>query len=374
MNGTTLYPSSSIVYGRPSTKALTLLALKRAFYRACKLLGLFVLARRLTRRSLRIITYHGFAIADEYLFSPRTFIRPETFEARMEFLARKKFPVLDLGEALDRLERGDLPPCAVVITIDDGFYGTYAVAFPVLARRAFPATVYVTTYYVRKENPVFGLAVQYLLWKTQKRALDAHGLDFLGASPVPITNEAEKGAALQRIIGHGETECDGNGRMRLAEMIGERTAVDFARVRETRIFSLVNETEIREMASRGIDIQMHTHRHVFPPDKARALGEIRDNRAALEPLVSRPLVHFCYPKGKWSEEQLPWLAGAGVRSAVTCDRGLNDRGTPLLALRRFGDDESLSRIEFEAELSGFAEMVRKCRGAVIRLAKRDVPR
>ena len=176
MNDTKPSSGSSIVYGRPSARALALLALKRAFYRGCKLLGLFALARRLTRRSLRIITYHGFAIADEYLFSPRTFIRPETFERRMELLARKKFPVLDLGEALDRLDRGDLPPCAAAITIDDGFYGTYAAAVPVLARHAFPATLYVTTYYMKKGDPVFGLSVQYLLWKTRAREFDARDL------------------------------------------------------------------------------------------------------------------------------------------------------------------------------------------------------
>jgi peptidoglycan/xylan/chitin deacetylase (PgdA/CDA1 family) len=162
--------------------------------------------------------------------------------------------------------------------------------------------------------------------------------------------------------------------MRLAQTIGERAGVEYTPVVESRIFSLVNEAEIREMALAGIDIQLHTHRHIFPMDKARALGEIRDNRAALEPLVSRPLVHFCYPKGKWSEEQLPWLAEAGVRSAVTCDRGLNERETPKLALRRFGDDEGMSQIEFEAEICGFADMLRNCQRIIMRVAKKGAVR
>lgn len=369
MNCATPRTGSGVVYAHPSAGARAALAVKRSFYRVCKLVGLFALARRLTGRSLRIITYHGFAIDDEYLFSPRTFIRPGKFDAHMALLARKKFPVLDLGEALERLERHDLPPCAAVITIDDGFYGTYAAAFPTLVRHAYPATVYVTTYYMEKADPVFGLAVQYLFWKTRARVLDTRGLEFPGAPSVSIANEAERGAAIQRVVAHGETACDEPGRMRLAAVLGERLGVDFARVRESRIFGLVNGAEIREMASRGIDIQMHTHRHVFPPDRERALAEIRDNRAALEPFVTRPLVHFCYPKGTWSAEQLPWLAETGVRSAVTCDRGLNGRSTPPLALRRFGDDESLSDIEFEAELYGFAEILRDCRGAINRLAK-----
>lgn len=374
MRETSSHSVSSIVYGRPPIKAVLYLSFKRVLYRACKLLGLFALARLLTRKALRIVTYHGFAIADEHLFSPRTFISAEKFEGRMKYLVDKGFPVLDLGEALDRIDRGDLPAGAVVLTIDDGFYGTYEVAYPVLAKHSLPATVYVATYYMVKKNPIFGLAVQYLLWKTQRKSLDARGLDFLGAASIPITTETEKNRALQLIIGYGEMECDEDGRMRLAQTIGERAGVEYTPVVESRIFSIVNEAEIREMALAGIDIQLHTHRHIFPMDKARALGEIRDNRAALEPLVSRPLVHFCYPKGKWSEEQLPWLAEAGVRSAVTCDRGLNERETPKLALRRFGDDEGMSQIEFEAEICGFADMLRNCQKVIMRVAKKGAVR
>jgi len=67
---------------------------------------------------------------------------------------------------------------------------------------------------------------------------------------------------------------------------------------------------------------------------------------------------FCYPAGIWAKEQWPWLAETGIRSAVTCDKGFNYKKTPRYGLKRFGDDEHLSQIEFEAEVCGFTEIFR----------------
>ena len=360
---------TSIVYERRSVRVAAYLVLKRALYRALKLLGLFALARRLTGGSLRIVCYHGFSLADEDRFSPHTFIRRATFERRLRYLADARFPVLGLGEALDRLDRGELPPCAVALTIDDGFFGTYRIAREALARRGFAATVYVTTYHVAKGSPVFGVAAQYVLWKTTERALDGPGLEGLGEPPVAIDTEEAKARVLRRFIDYGERELDDAGRSRLLDLLGRRAGVPLGEIRGSRIFGLVNEDEIREMDRAGIDIQLHTHRHRLPLDRAGTLAEIRDNRAVLGPLVSRPLEHFCYPNGRWSEEHLPWLREAGIRSAVTCDRGLNDAATPRLALRRFGDSEALSQIEFEAELCGLTEAMRIAKKAITRLAK-----
>jgi len=71
--------------------------------RAC---GLFALARRLTARRLRILCYHGIALEDEAEFQPMLFMRAETFRSRLEQLSRSGYPVLPLGDALERLRRG----------------------------------------------------------------------------------------------------------------------------------------------------------------------------------------------------------------------------------------------------------------------------
>ena len=100
--------------------------------------------------------------------------------------------------------------------------------------------------------------------------------------------------------------------------------------------------------------------------------EIAENRAVLERLVSHPLEHFCYPSGAYalpdgrllfaSElNQGEWLAALGVKSATTIEPGLNYPDTPRFALRRLMDGHPVSDIEFEAEMTGFLEIIRALR-------------
>ena len=159
-------------------------------------------------------------------------------------------------------------------------------------------------------------------------------------------------------------------------MASKRVVVSPATAEETRApagVELVGRANVGrwdywfELGGSGIDCQLHTHRHRFPEDEAEAAREIAENRAALENVVSGPLEHFCYPGGVWSEEQWPVLESAGVRSAVTCQIGLNDDDTPPYALRRLLDAEDVSQIEFEAEMAGCLELLRKVRSCLTRV-------
>jgi hypothetical protein len=94
------------------------------------------------------------------------------FRKRMALLREAKCSVVNLGEALKRLDQGTLPPRSVVLTFDDGFADFYDVAWPILREFGFPATVYLTTYYMARNLPVFDPALYYLLWKGRGRQLD----------------------------------------------------------------------------------------------------------------------------------------------------------------------------------------------------------
>jgi peptidoglycan/xylan/chitin deacetylase (PgdA/CDA1 family) len=356
--------STSPIYEGKSARVSSYLAVKRGIYHLCRWAGLFALARRRTAGALRILCYHGFSLGDESRFATRTFMEPATFEKRMAYLKKNGTPVLGLGEALEKLSAGEMPPRAAVITVDDGFYGTYAKALPILKAFSFPATVYVTTYYAVKRSPVFRLVVQYLFWKTSRRELEPYGLGIPGDSPVPLLTEAQKSDAVMRIIRYGESSHDEGGRIELSRLLGERLGVDYDEVAGSRIMSIMDPEEIAAMAREGIDIELHSHRHDLPLDREAALREIEENRSVLEPLAGRRLVHFCYPSGFYREEQLPWLAEAGIASGTTCIRGLNYQDTNQLELRRFLDGEDVSFIEFEAEISGFSEMMRRAFSAM----------
>jgi len=337
---------------------------KRAMYRVCKGIGLFHLSRHMTRSGLRILCYHGFEILDESRFLPRTFISKDTFDRRLAFLRANRFQVLRLGTALGLLERGELPPSATVITIDDGFSSTYSCAYPILKAASFPATIYVTTYYSAKERPVFRLAVQYMFWKGRRGILDMEGLSGPDSRKVSTDRNEDRQARMWDVIHYGEESCNEEQRAALLDTLGVRLGVEHESILSRGIFHLVTLDEVAMMHRGGIDIQLHTHRHAFPCEEARAKREIRENREVLSSVISGPLEHFCYPSGIWSKEHWPWLTELGIKSAVTCEAGLNYADSPALALRRFIDGEDISQIEFEAELFGFAEALRRIRSAL----------
>ncbi len=87
--------------------------------------------------------------------------------------------------------------------------------------------------------------------------------------------------------------------------------------------------------------------------------ELVENAEILEPIAGRKLTHFCYPSGDLSAQQTEWLGELGIESATTTRHGFNHPDTPKMLLNRFLDSETISDIEFEAELCGFFETLRR---------------
>jgi peptidoglycan/xylan/chitin deacetylase (PgdA/CDA1 family) len=333
-----------------------------------KAMGLFAFARYATRRGLRILCYHGFELADERRFRPKLFVTMDDFGHRLDLLARKRYTVLTLTDALARLRNGTLPPAAVAITIDDGFYAVYKAAAPALKRYGFNATVYVPTYYVEKSAPIFRLVVRYMFALTPLQRIDARDKTWLQGEVVTLATDEQRERAANRVIEYGESCCDEPRRQQLCQELAGLLAMDYRRLCESRLLSLMNAAELREVREWGIDVQLHTHRHRFPSEsKALARAEIEDNRRALERVLGPGhFTQFCYPSGHYTVAQWPWLGELGVENATTCEVGLNYADTPPFGLKRFLDDSTISLIRFEAELSGFLEQARRARMIVRR--------
>ena len=330
----------------------------RSLFGISKAVGLFGLARRLTRSDLRILCYHGFVLDDEDRFRESLFVSRNFLDRRMRYLRDRGYCVLPLDEAIGRLADGTLPANAVTITIDDGFYSGHAIARDVLGKYRFPATLYLTSYYFLKGTPIYQLAVDYICWKSPLDSVDLSGLGvpaLRGCRNLELTPDNRKWVSAT-LFAHGASGLDEDGRVELSRRLAECLAVDYDRIRDSRMLSLITPDEARELERDGIAIEMHTHRHCFPDAPARAFAELRENRDAIEPVIGRRMRHFCYPSGIWSQAHLPVLDSDGVQSATTCAPGLARPKASPLALPRILDDNRVAQIEFEAELSGFTEL------------------
>ncbi len=330
--------------------------------RLAKMLAIFALARRMTRKKLRILCYHGAELVDEAAFNPLLFISKSTFEDRMSYLESSSYVVLPLGEALALQADAELPDYPVVLTVDDGWYGTKSVMLPVIERAGFPITLYLSTYYVERQNTVWNVALDYLFWRHNPDTGNLkEALAQIGAPAHP--KRLERTAAADALAAHIASLATAEERQSAFERVCTVLGHDPASITGNRQFGFVSESEVGELAERGFDIQLHTHRHrLSQSDKQEFVQEVAENRSRIRRMTGSVPVHFCYPSGQYSENQFQWLGDEGIQSATTTELGINGRRQERFALYRILDSNDWDTLQFEYEMSGLGHLVRSTAG------------
>jgi peptidoglycan/xylan/chitin deacetylase (PgdA/CDA1 family) len=355
-----------------------------------------------------ILCYHGVSKYDEHEWA-NYYIAADTFRRRMQILKDFGCNVLPLSEALTRLHDGTLPERAVALTFDDGFHDYYSVAFPILESFGFPATLYLTTYYVEFNRPVFDPMCSYLLWKARQRqperdrsvtgaqrrksreapparrgAAEEIPRSAAGATwgsggnpekpqrgdagqqlewpevfgaPVALDDAGRRGAvaaikqfALQRKLSGREKDD-------LLARLADRLGLDYQDLCRKRLLHLITPGEATELATRGADLQYHTHRHRVYRSRERMFAELQDNRRRIVTYTSKEPRHYCYTGSFYLPQHPGYLREYGIQSATTLVRGLCTARTDPLLLPRIGDGMALSDLEFRAWLAGTADFL-----------------
>ncbi|HWY20191.1 MAG TPA: polysaccharide deacetylase family protein [Candidatus Acidoferrum sp.] len=309
------------------------------------------------QRRLSILCYHGTSLEDEHLWRPSLYIHPKKLEQRLESLKRGGYSVLPLGEGLQRLRAGTLPPRSVALTFDDGTYDFFRQAYPLLQAYGFPVTVYQTTYYACLQQPVFNLICPYMLWKRRGEVI-ADGAEIGVHSRLDLRTEAGRRAVMLDLIPFSERgDRTGLQKDEIAAQLARILKIDYDELKAKRILQVMNAREVREIARNGVDVQLHTHRHRTPEDETLFRKEIQDNRSRIREWAATEPIHFCYPSGVYRPAFLPWLREEHVVSATTCDFGLATRRSDSLLLPRFIDSQNRTQIEFESWVTGVGDLL-----------------
>ncbi len=303
--------------------------------------GVMSLSKRTEANSIRILCYHGGWRVDDHFAGDAMFMRRDVFARRLDLILEHGYQVVSLDDAVAALG-GDAPDGKnrVVITIDDGWLGTYLDMAPELEKRGLPATLYCDTAHLYAGLPIAHVLVRYL-----------HSLYGPGAPSDAARAAFDAATDFERPLSERWTSCQA-----YADAIG----VDLAPYIET--FSYMSPEQLRDFAERGFDVQLHTHNHTLRDFSEETItSEISENRRALSALLGRPaeeIRHFCYPSGVCDGSALGFIRQNGVASATTCELALATPANDLLLLPRLLDSGGASDVEFLAELAGLTTRLR----------------
>ena len=258
----------------------------------------FVLREVFQRKKVTIIVYHA----------PSA----DVFDAHLGVL-KHLYNIVSLSAYVEARQRGafsNLPPKALIITLDDGHRSNYALK-TVIERHNVPVTIFLCS----------GLV------DTRRRFWFQHVATSAIVQQLKTVHDGERLAILRR-EGFEETK-----------EFDERQAL--------------SAFELEELKTK-VDFQSHTVFHPILPRclTARAAAEITKSKEDLELGLATEVYAFAYPNGEYSERELRLVESAGYRCALTLDRGFNSEKTPLFRLRRICLPDHADRHELLVKTSG----------------------
>jgi peptidoglycan/xylan/chitin deacetylase (PgdA/CDA1 family) len=285
-----------------------------------------VLAPRRMANRLCVLSYHRILPQPDPLLDDEPTV--ETFRWQMRLLSRY-FNVLALPDAMARLAEGRLPPRAVCVTFDDGYRSTHDLALPVLREFDLPATVFVSTAYL-KSGMMWNEAIVDAVRKLPEGTLD---MSVAGIGPYVVRSSTDRRNLLKELNARAKYLPPQERQAlteRLAEIARSHGADDL----------MLTADMIRTMAAQRFEIGAHTVSHpiLTSLSDADAYHEIVQCKHDLEAVTGTPVRYFAYPNGKvgkdFDERHKEMVRAAGFAAAFSTEVGAAVRGDDLFQLPR----------------------------------------
>ena len=265
----------------------------RIAYRLVRYSGLpFLFREVLFRRATRIAVFHDPG--------------PREFERALVYL-RDRYNIVSLA---DHLSGRPLPPKPLVITLDDGHIGNYAL-LPLIRRTGIRPTMFLCA-------GVVG---------TNRRFWFLH-------------------AAM-----HGSS--DGLKTVSDDERLRVLATTGFTPEREFPVPQALTKAHIEEMADH-VDFQAHG---VFHPCLPNCPDEVAEEEVAgpkriLEPITGAPVTAFAYPNGDYCPRDIELLQSFGYTCGLTVDHGFNRPTDDPFKLKRLSVDDTGNLDALSVKASG----------------------
>jgi peptidoglycan/xylan/chitin deacetylase (PgdA/CDA1 family) len=268
---------------------------------------------------LRVLTYHRI---DELTRRPwldpgLISASPKDFDEQMAYLATyyQMVTVDDVLASLKSRNKKDLPPRAVLITFDDGYYDFEEQAWPILRRYKIPATLFVPTAYPDHPEQTFWWddLYQALQNTNRKENLDT------AVGTFSLSNAISRDQAYQRLKNYMKTLKHAEAILRVRELCSELGV-------QPATNCIMSWDSLRKLSQEGLTLGAHTRTHPLlnriSLDEAReeVIGSFED----LKREIGFALTIFAYPSGEINGDVVSMLERERFALAFTTKRGINN--------------------------------------------------
>jgi peptidoglycan/xylan/chitin deacetylase (PgdA/CDA1 family) len=265
------------------------------------------LTRWLTAKDSKIFMYHSFSKEQK-----TGYLSSHEFERQIK-LIKAHFVPLTLLEFTHLKEQRSLPKNSVVLTVDDGYFNFYDIAYPILKKHGVPATFFVTTGFIDGKLWLWPDKLKYLIGKNKfvgDMELDGAIFVFCG----------DKNRDWSMLNDHCLSISEDHKNIFIAALEKE-LEIKLPKIPPDD-FKPCNWEQLKEMEQNGVEIGGHTvtHPSLGQVSLEQANQEIKDCYEHLSSELGEKGRTFCYPNGQpsdYNSEIIDILKSSKFLSAVT---------------------------------------------------------
>lgn len=251
-----------------------------------------------------------------------------TFDWHMQLLS-EYFNPLSLSDAIEYMEKGNIPPKSVVVTFDDGYADNCEIALPILKKWGVPATVFVATDYLNG-GIMWNDAIIESVRQYKKNDFD---LSSIGLGKYSLDNARSRYSVTLEILAMVKY-FPNDERANAIEYIVNMTQSELPEN------LMMTTDQLKYLRKSGVDIGGHTCSHPILANisKEQSIQEIVMNKKILEEIVGYKVKLFAYPNGKstidYTADHVDIVKSCGYAAAVTTNWGVAKQSTDSYQLPR----------------------------------------
>jgi peptidoglycan/xylan/chitin deacetylase (PgdA/CDA1 family) len=293
----------------------------RAMFEVLWATRLAALIRRTSKCRGVVFTLHRVLPDDPADFAPNAIlqVKPDFLDFTIKRVRELGMDVVDIGEALRRVESDEPERPFAVFTFDDAYRDNLRYALPILRRNQCPFTLYVPTALVDGVGEVWWQALEDIIASQSAIALTYAGeTDY-----IPCATLAEKQEAFDEIYGRMRAMPEAD-RVELIRALADQYGFDLeAHCREL----IMDWTELKAFASEQLcTLGAHTvhHYELAKLSPADARSEIEQSVRVMRAQFGVEPIHLSYPIGgpaSAGPREFEIAKELGLRSAVTTRPG-----------------------------------------------------